>query len=549
MSTRREKLLLTILPIMVTALVPCYGSDILRVPEDYGTIQEAIDAAQDGQIVLLADAVYSGPGNHQIRLYGKAVTVRSENGPSECIIHCSESGVNCFSLADGEEPNSVIEGLTITSESRTGIVCENSSPLIHRCIFQGHQSALSLARSNAAVQDCVFVNNGQPHDDPRAGRRPVWTIHIQFSSPLLTGCTISQNANGVYANYSKGIIRNCSIIGNGYGVQVAHGRSWPRIVNCTIADNRGSGIRVGTPQANIANTIVWGNAGQQIEGNADVSYSIVERGWPGVGNLNREPRFVRRGYWADPCDHSKVLGPADGNSVWIAGDYRLKTEGWRWDSGRMLWTWDEMTSTAIDAGDPAMGLGDEPLAATIDPSGRYAENVRINMGAYGGTAEASLGPVGWTLRTDVTNDGRVDFHDLSWLTTSGGDGADLNADAFCDCADLALLSSEWLREARRLRDPMWVLPGKATNPAVNRISSNSSAVNLTMSWREGANAVSHDIYLGMAAEELEFRGTRAYTRFSAEGFQRETTYYWRVDEVNGAGKTVGDVWQFRISSR
>jgi hypothetical protein len=75
-----------------------------------------------------------------------------------------------------------------------------------------------------------------------------------------------------------------------------------------------------------------------------------------------------------------------------AGDYHLRSAGWSWDGAQGIWVWDETTSPCIDAGDPALPLGEEAPCAEGDPLSERASNARINMGAYGGTAEASLAP-------------------------------------------------------------------------------------------------------------------------------------------------------------
>ena len=68
-----------------------------------------------------------------------------------------------------------------------------------------------------------------------------------------------------------------------------------------------------------------------------------------------------------------------------------------------------------------------------------------------------------------------------------------------------------------------------------------------LSWEAGAYAVSHEVYLGIAsrltAEHL--MTTQAATTYRPGQLQSETTYYWRIDQVDDAlGKTVGDVWRF-----
>ncbi|MBN2593697.1 MAG: right-handed parallel beta-helix repeat-containing protein [Sedimentisphaerales bacterium] len=94
----------------------------------------------------------------------------------------------------------------------------------------------------------------------------------------------------------------------------------------------------------------------------------------GTGNINENPLFVDQGYWdakgtpEDPNDDS-----------WVEGDYHLKSQAGRWDPKSESWIVDNVTSPCIDAGDPNSPIGHEPF-----PNGGI-----INMGAYGGTIEAS----------------------------------------------------------------------------------------------------------------------------------------------------------------
>ena len=111
-----------------------------------------------------------------------------------------------------------------------------------------------------------------------------------------------------------------------------------------------------------------------------MSYCNVQGGWPGEGNIDADPLFVARGQWSE-------------DGVWAPGDYHLKSQGWSWDVLQGLWSWDDATSPCIDAGDPQWPLGLEASCEAGDPlSERGAVNTRINMGAYGGTEQASLAP-------------------------------------------------------------------------------------------------------------------------------------------------------------
>ncbi len=70
--------------------------------------------------------------------------------------------------------------------------------------------------------------------------------------------------------------------------------------------------------------------------------------------------------------------------------------------------------------------------------------------------------------------------------------------------------------------------------------------NAQVTWIAGAGAVSHDLYFGMDPLNLEYQGTATYTFFDPGQMEIAARYYWRVDEVNANGVTVGDVWTFEV---
>ncbi len=169
----------------------------------------------------------------------------------------------------------------------------------------------------------------------------------------------------------------------GSGIRAVRGAA---ISNCTAADNAGLGIWIS--QGAVVNSIVWGNGQRQLyspDDNASVTYCDVQGGWPGTSNLDADPYFAAtRG-----------------------GDYHLKSQAGRWDANEGRWTKDDVTSLCIDAGNPASPIGFEPF-----PNGGI-----INMGAYGGTTEASKsyfgGPVCEVIAAgDINGDCRVDWADL-----------------------------------------------------------------------------------------------------------------------------------------
>ncbi|MBN2271628.1 MAG: hypothetical protein JXN61_13500 [Sedimentisphaerales bacterium] len=116
-------------------------------PADFSTIQTAIDDANDGDKVIVADGHYSGPGNQEISFLGKAITVRSENGAKDCIVD-GEDVKRCFIFENGEDANALLDGFTITRGKSTwggGIGLYFSSPTIANCVITGNKAYESVS--------------------------------------------------------------------------------------------------------------------------------------------------------------------------------------------------------------------------------------------------------------------------------------------------------------------------------------------------------------------------------------------------------------------
>lgn len=88
---------------------------------DFPTIQAAIDAATDGDIVELADGAFAGDGNHNLDFLGKSITLRALNAdPERCVIDChgeaypGETHRGLF-FRSGEGPGTIVQGITIAN--------------------------------------------------------------------------------------------------------------------------------------------------------------------------------------------------------------------------------------------------------------------------------------------------------------------------------------------------------------------------------------------------------------------------------------------------
>jgi hypothetical protein len=135
------------------------------------------------------------------------------------------------------------------------------------------------------------------------------------SSPVLANCTFSGNwtdendGGGMWnTDYSAPRLTNCIFSGNlahwSAGGMANYNSSSPMLVNCTFSGNsatqRGGGVwNCNSSCAILTNCILWGNTapnGSQIyndgTSSTTVSYSDVQNGWPGTGNINSDPLFI-----------------------------------------------------------------------------------------------------------------------------------------------------------------------------------------------------------------------------------------------------------------
>ena len=233
----------------------------------------------------------------------------------------------------------------------------------------------------------------------------------------------------------------------------------PRFIHCTVAGNRaqfyGGGFSGLVCNPKLLGCIIWGNtagAGAEIAvdytsttgSEVTISYSCVGGGESGIhrkldsivhwgsGIITEDPLFFVRGYWdmnGTPTDLT--------DDYWVGGDYHLCSKKGRW--GGENWILDEFESPCIDAGDAV-----SDWRAELWPHGG-----RVNMGAYGGTAEASmsLSPVGNV--ADLNHDGMVDLFDGElfgdkWLERELLIDADLNRDGVIDLFDWSIFVGQWL---------------------------------------------------------------------------------------------------------
>lgn len=121
---RKETTTLAISFVVLAVIGLASGDTYVVKPDgtgDFPVIQAAVDFAEAGDEILLADGVFTGLGNNQVKFWGKAITVRSQSGkPTDCILDGEGMiGVprTLFLFESGEGPDSVLRDVTIYNGS------------------------------------------------------------------------------------------------------------------------------------------------------------------------------------------------------------------------------------------------------------------------------------------------------------------------------------------------------------------------------------------------------------------------------------------------
>jgi len=319
------------------------GSTIM-VPEDQKTIQQGINAAQDGDTVIVADGTYTGEGNRDIDFKGKAIVVRSENGYENCIIDCQGSEGdyhNGFIFVNSEDRNSVLEGFTIKNgwlvetvcmaedgngggieiySSPTirnnkiehnrasfggGIFSEGGSPLIENNIIASNEATrwgggLTLEGSEIVVGNIIHSNVAQDGGGGIFSRNSYPNIIIvnniiQSNFSYANGGGISLSASNSQTIIGNFIIENgASEYGGGICISETVGDNVFKIYNNTIVDNfamEGGGIYNYNISDTITSCIFQLNRPQDIF-NCNITYSCLKDEVPGIGNIYLDLEFI-----------------------------------------------------------------------------------------------------------------------------------------------------------------------------------------------------------------------------------------------------------------
>jgi len=312
---------------LLTVVLPGMAAE-RHVPGQYPTIQAGVDAAEEGDEVVIAPGTYRGDGNHDVNPHGKTITIRSINPEDPLTVAATvvdgEGGPYYGFLFDYDWTNNqpIVSGVTVTRMGKAGVRC--GSPMsgrfvISRCRIVENGIGFSGFVLDGTMSRCTISGN--------AGLG-VAIDGLAEGSLTIDGCIIGENGGGGldvrdgWATISSSlIVNNHAVDGGGLNT---HGWSGVSLINCTITGNtatsKGGGVFCGWyfvgGNVQLVNCIVCGNTASQgtqiavVNGKVTLEYSDVCGGatavyvgpsepegptpwvsW-GDGNIDVDPSFL-----------------------------------------------------------------------------------------------------------------------------------------------------------------------------------------------------------------------------------------------------------------
>lgn len=342
------------------------AQDTLLVPVEYETIQTAINAAVDNDIVLVSEGTYL----ENINFLGKAITVTSEYFIDKDTSHISSTIINgsepdnlntasVITMISGEDTTSVLMGFTITGGEGTyfsaygaytggGIFIIGGAKITNNHIINNsiiHNNSWFYGGGifiNTGENGNVIIKNNLIANNSIIGPEFIWGGGICCygnGSIIITKNRIKNNiveaenpidrksgGGGIYIFGRSPVIVNNVIIENvaPYGGGIASRGNADgyniRLINNTIADNnasiKGGGVYLYNGQCSAINNIFWNNTAPNdpdifYRGTMNITYSITQGVFPGIGNMQTDPLFENSDYYLS--DQSPAIDAGNPN--------------------------------------------------------------------------------------------------------------------------------------------------------------------------------------------------------------------------------------------
>jgi len=297
----------------------------------YTRIQDGIDAASDGDevwvvsFISMSPVTFSGPGNTNLDLSGKNITIVATEGPVQTIIDCGGTD-RAFIVGAGVDSTSRISGFTIQNGSAadTGgaILCDGGSPRIEDCVFRGNSApvgaAVKFSGGTTRVTGCAFYANTAAD---RGG-----AICADDTQLTVSRCTFSDNEahrGGGVALESSSLTAFRNTFANNlgaFGSSIFVDSSTASVEQCVLAFGRASSpISGGAPET--FHSCIYGNAsGDALPGNAHDNINedplLCDLYAPSGGNMalcSNSPCLQSGNVWTLPIG-SKAQGCGDCDS-------------------------------------------------------------------------------------------------------------------------------------------------------------------------------------------------------------------------------------------
>jgi hypothetical protein len=179
---------------------PVLFATTIHVPADQPTIQAGINAAVNGDTVLVASGHYIG----NIRFLGKNIVVRSENGPAATTIYALNPDSAVVRFVDAEPHGAEISGFTITGGGYSGIFCKNSSPIIKNNYITGNSCATDNDGGGISLKNthgCLIKGN-RIYDNSATRYGYGCAIHVGDDTSFSRNDTVCYNL--IYDNSCHG---------------------------------------------------------------------------------------------------------------------------------------------------------------------------------------------------------------------------------------------------------------------------------------------------------------------------------------------------------
>ena len=215
--------------LILTAFASVSAAKTIYVPDDYPTIQQAVDNAKAGDTIIVRDGVYA----ENVKV-NKQLTIRSENGSANCIVHAANPNDHVFCVT---ADNVNISGFTVTGATgyyKAGVYLSNSDySRIENIIASNNYEGIRLGYSNNNI---LVDNTASSNND--------FGIYLYYSSNnIIEDNTVSSNNyEGIFLGSSNNnTIENNTASNNHDGIYLYYSNN-NTIENNTASLNNENGI-------------------------------------------------------------------------------------------------------------------------------------------------------------------------------------------------------------------------------------------------------------------------------------------------------------------